>query len=126
MSNLEVSKFRRLLEAKHSELMSATSNRDEIAVETAADEIDRLQQHLGREVAVRNLNQQSELLKSVIAALDRIDGEIYGECLRCEGPIPENRLRAVPWASHCVRCQELIDVEDRRFQGDSMRIGFGS
>lgn len=96
MSGVNVSEFKELLEAKYNELSSTASNRNEIVIEAAADEMDRLQQQLTRDIAVRNLDRTSTLLKSVTAALDRVEDEIYGVCLRCEEPIPEKRLKAIP------------------------------
>ena len=107
--NIDYEEYRRILEAKRDELLLGTSDREEIAIETAAEDFDRLQQQLNREVAIRNLDRQSTLLKSVQAALARIDDETFGICLRCDEPIPEKRLKALPWAAHCVACQETID-----------------
>ena len=101
--------FRQLLEAKRKELLASTGDRDEILIEHAAEEFDRLQQQLNREVAIRNLDRESTLLKQVQGALARIEDESFGTCLRCEEPIPEKRLRAVPWAAYCVPCQEIVD-----------------
>ena len=64
---------------------------------------------MNREVAIRKLDQQAKLLKSVEAALARIDDGTYGVCLRCEEEIPEKRLKAVPWAGHCVAGQDELD-----------------
>lgn len=101
--------FRKLLETKRKELLISTGDREEILIEHAAEEFDRLQQQLNREVAIRNLDRESTLLKSVQAALARIEDESFGICLRCDEPIPEKRLKAVPWAAYCVPCQEIID-----------------
>lgn len=101
--------FRQLLEAKRNELLFSTGDREEILIEHAAEEFDRLQQQLNREVAIRNLDRESALLKQVLAALARIDDESFGICVRCEEPIPEKRLKAVPWAAYCVACQEIVD-----------------
>jgi DnaK suppressor protein len=90
------------------------ADRDEILIENAAEEFDRLQQQLNREVAIRNLDRTSRLLKSVQAALARIDEETYGLCLRCDEEIPEKRLKAVPWAGYCIACQEEIDRQRAR------------
>ncbi len=38
-------------------------------------------------------------------ALAKIDVGTYGVCERCGQPIPEERLRALPHASLCVRCK---------------------
>ena len=126
MRRLDLSEFWTLLKAKHQEVLSATCNRGEIVIENTADEMDRLQQQLSREVAIRNLDRSSKLLKNIQAALDRIEDDIYGICLHCEEPIPEKRLRAVPWALYCVACQEMID-RDQVFGGDDGdTIGFAA
>jgi RNA polymerase-binding transcription factor len=101
--------FTNLLEAKRKELLSKTSDREEILIQNAAEEFDRLQQQLNREVAIRNLDRESTLLKQVQAALKRIGDESFGICLRCDEEIPEKRLKAVPWAAYCVPCQEIVD-----------------
>lgn len=125
MSEVNVSEFRSLLKAKYDELSSSTINRDDIAIEAAADEMDRLQQQMGRDMAIRNLDRTATLLKSVRAALDRIEDEIYGVCLRCEEPIAEKRLKAVPWAAYCVGCQEAID-RDHSLGEDSDTVAFAA
>jgi RNA polymerase-binding transcription factor len=103
--------FLRLLEAKRNELLIGTSDRDEIAIENAAEDFDRLQQQLNREVAIRNLDRQSTLLKSVQAAIARCHDGSFGVCLRCDEPIPEKRLKALPWAAYCVPCQEKVEAQ---------------
>lgn len=109
MSDVKVNEFRRVLEAKKKELLAGGSDREEILIENAAEDFDRLQQQLNREVAIRNLDRESKLLKEVQAALNRIDEGSFGTCLRCEEDIPEKRLKALPWAAYCVPCQEAID-----------------
>jgi DnaK suppressor protein len=64
-----------------------------------------------RELVFQFLTRNCLLLREVRAALDRIcDGE-YGDCLECGEAISEARLRAVPYARHCVSCQEKIDLQ---------------
>ncbi len=109
MDNKTKKEFRKLLEAKRKELMTGGSDRQEILIENAAEEFDRLQQQLNREVAIRNLDRESKLLKEVEAALARIKEGTFAVCLRCEEDIPEKRLKALPWAAYCVSCQEHVD-----------------
>ncbi|HEY7304953.1 MAG TPA: TraR/DksA family transcriptional regulator [Bryobacteraceae bacterium] len=109
MSKSQLNGFRRVLEAKRNELKVGGSDREEILIQNAAEEFDRLQQQLNREVAIRNLDRESKLLKEVQAALARMDDESFGVCLRCEEEIPEKRLKAVPWAAYCVACQETLE-----------------
>ena len=109
MSDVNINEFRRVLEEKKKELLAGGSDREEILIENAAEDFDRLQQQLNREVAIRNLDRESKLLKEVQAALNRMDEGMFGTCLRCEEDIPEKRLKALPWAAYCVPCQEAID-----------------
>jgi RNA polymerase-binding transcription factor len=116
MTTINLEDFRRTLQAKRRELMSNTADRDEIRIENAAEDFDRLQQQMNREVAIRNLDRESTLLKSVQSALARIEDESFGICLRCDDEIPEKRLKALPWAAYCVKCQEIVDRQ--RASGD--------
>lgn len=47
------------------------------------------------------------LLELIDEALVRIEGGEYGKCVHCGEPVQEKRLEAVPWARHCLRCQDL-------------------
>ena len=33
----------------------------------------------------------------------------FGLCVECQAEINRKRLEAVPWASHCITCQEKIE-----------------
>jgi DnaK suppressor protein len=50
-------------------------------------------------------------LRLVEEALDRLDSGDYGTCLCCEEPIPAKRLRVLPWARYCVKCQEGMGAD---------------
>jgi len=39
-------------------------------------------------------------------ALARLDAGEYGVCMECEEPIPEPRLKALPYATLCIQCAE--------------------
>jgi DnaK suppressor protein len=58
-----------------------------------------------------SLFQQStssrDLLVLVRAALRRDEQGEFGLCVECGQPVQKKRLEAVPWARHCVACQEL-------------------
>lgn len=47
------------------------------------------------------------LLELVDDALERIEAGGYGDCIHCGEAVQEKRLEAVPWARHCLRCQDL-------------------
>ncbi|HET9801820.1 MAG TPA: TraR/DksA C4-type zinc finger protein [Candidatus Acidoferrum sp.] len=54
-------------------------------------------------------NTDRALLNLIDAALKRIDNEGYGTCLNCEEEMQQKRLEAVPWAKHCINCQEKAE-----------------
>jgi DnaK suppressor protein len=85
--------------------------RDEIAVENAPDTIDRVQHAAERELAIRRIESDFNRLQSIRLALQRLEDGTYGTCLRCGNEISSKRLAAIPWASYCVNCQEIVDRE---------------
>lgn len=111
VNKTEMKKFRKILEAKQAELARVLRNREAIAIEKSADAIDEVQHAAERELAIRNLDRESQLLRMVKLALQRMDEGSYGICLHCEEPINPKRLAAVPWAPYCIRCQEAIDQQ---------------
>ena len=109
MTKSELEKYRTALEEKKAEIADALKNREDIAIEKTADAIDEVQLAGERELAIRNLDRESGLLRKVRAALARIQDGSYGICMHCEEEISPKRLKAVPWAPFCIRCQELAD-----------------
>jgi len=61
------------------------------------------------ETRLRELDQDRRWLAAIRDALRRETQGIYGLCVECEQPIERNRLDAVPWARHCIHCQQLQD-----------------
>ena len=105
----ESRRYKSALEAKRIELMAALRHRDEIVIERSAEDMDNLQLACQRELAISHLNMEFPVLKSVVAALSRIEEGVYGICRECEAPISQQRLQAVPWAAYCRSCQEAVD-----------------
>jgi DnaK suppressor protein len=111
MTRLELEHFKQLLTAMQEKMGQPFRKRDEIAIENAPDDIDRVQGAVERELAIRQLESTFSRIQSVKLALERIEDGTYGTCLECEQEISPKRLKAVPWASCCVRCQEIADRE---------------
>jgi DnaK suppressor protein len=113
MTRSELNKFRQTLEAKQAELAAVLRRRDDIAIEKSADAIDEVQRASERELAIRNLDRESNLLRNVRAAVRRMDEGNFGVCIHCEELISPKRLVALPWATMCIRCQEAADRRQR-------------
>ena len=109
MTLTETEKLTRLLRTKQMELSRSLHKRDEIVIEKASDALDEVQLMGERELAIRNLDRDSNALRQIHRALSRIANGTYGVCLRCEEDILPKRIAAVPWAAFCIKCQEKID-----------------
>jgi DnaK suppressor protein len=109
MTKNELNKYKTLLETKQAELAGGLRNREGIAIEKTADALDEVQLAGERELAIRNLDRESNMLRNVRGALSRIADGSYGTCLHCEEEISPKRLNAVPWTAYCIKCQEAAD-----------------
>jgi DnaK suppressor protein len=109
MTEIQVMKFRDVLEARRYELERIRNNRAAIAIERTADAIDEVQCASERDVAISNLDRESKLLLDVRLALRRIKDGTFGVCLHCEEEISNKRLTALPWTPSCIVCQERAD-----------------
>jgi RNA polymerase-binding protein DksA len=63
------------------------------------------------DLAFSLLSQEESALQQVDAALRRIEQGTYGICEESGKPIPEERLRAVPWARYTKEVQERLERE---------------
>jgi RNA polymerase-binding transcription factor DksA len=57
------------------------------------------------EIDVGLIEIMNATVHRIDAALERIADGVYGQCARCHGPISEARLRAMPFAVCCHRCE---------------------
>jgi DnaK suppressor protein len=97
------------VERKEAELVRALRKRDDIAIEKSADQTDEIQYASERDLAIRNVGCESNLLCQVRDALRRIRDGSFGTCTDCESAISPKRLVAIPWAPRCIQCQDSAD-----------------
>ena len=62
---------------------------------------------LDREIDYTLEENSENVLLSIDGALERIQSGTYGTCLNCGTPIADDRLAAIPWATHCIDCKRL-------------------
>jgi DnaK suppressor protein len=84
---------------------------DEIQIEKTEDEGDLATLHQNKELLYDLHENDFRRLESIREALKAMDRGDYGECARCNEDISPKRLRAVPWARLCIRCQEQTEKE---------------
>ena len=51
-----------------------------------------------------------EIIGRVDEALRKIEEDSYGLCDRCGEPISVERLKAIPYATFCIECQETLET----------------
>lgn len=112
MTKQQLERFQKILQDKESELLHFVRNRDEIVIEKTADALDEVQRAAERELAIRNLDRESRLLREVRAALKRINDGTYGICVYTGDEISLKRLEAVPWTAFCIKAQEMFDKNE--------------
>lgn len=113
LSVTDVEAVRRELEAKRQEILEGMARAralGQVEGETAAPDIaDRAASALAREFSFSLTENEGKLLRLIDEALQRLSAGKYGLCVHCGQPIEKARLAAVPWARHCLACQELQD-----------------
>jgi DnaK suppressor protein len=109
MEHTVLEHFKRILETMLADLERPLRRRDQIAIENTPDALDEVQNAAERELAIRQLEHDSNRFRSVKAALGRIEDGTYGECMHCESGISIKRLEAVPWTPYCLDCQDIAD-----------------
>lgn len=112
MTQQQLERFQKILQEKETELLRVVRNRDEIVIEKTPDALDEVQRAAERELAIRNLDRESRLLREVRAALKRINDGSYGICVYTGEEISMKRLEAVPWTAFCIEAQEMFDKNE--------------
>ena len=107
--------FEQVLHAILDGTEDALLKRDDIAIENAPDALDCIQRATERDLAICRIESDFGRLQSVRTALQRIAEGTYGICYRCDCEIAEKRLKAVPWTSYCLECQDSTDTRRGNF-----------
>ena len=66
-------------------------------------------ENFSQEFSLELLQRDEMTLTEINEALDRVGNGTFGKCESCQGWIPKERLRAVPYARHCVDCQRKTE-----------------
>lgn len=103
--------YRQRLLAKERELLTGITRiqldgrrADTMGAQDMADQADHC---YTKESLFQQSSSARDLLVLVQAALRREEEGEFGRCVECGAPVHKKRLEAVPWARHCVACQEL-------------------
>ncbi len=106
--------YKKKLQAKRDELLKLIARTEQEG--RAADDdptvdlADKAANSYTKEFLFGQTNHERHVLQMVNEALERIRENTYGECVNCQEEMQQKRLEAVPWARHCVPCQEKQEL----------------
>lgn len=114
MDKQRLEHYRNLLQVRRNNLRASVARTEEDGraaqvTDSAQDTADRASSSYQKEFLFTRSNNDRQFLQMVEHALSNISKGIYGECEQCGEEINERRLEAVPWARHCIACQEKLE-----------------
>ncbi len=115
MRKREIERLQNALDERRKALLvksvrTASEGRASVS-EGGEDYVDDAVNSYTREFLLSLSSLEQKQLGLVEEALERIEDGTYGECDNCGEDIGLARLKAIPWAQNCVRCQEDMERE---------------
>ena len=110
MDQKKLKSYRERLVLKKQEILEAYNKNKTYGKEAdedgAQDIADKASNSYTKEFLFSLSNSERDMLQLVDEAIVRLNGKRFGVCVVCEGEMERKRLDAVPWAKHCISCQE--------------------
>ncbi len=103
--------YRKKLEALRADLLKTVQKkREEALPETeVGDEGDVASRSVARDLVFELTDNEHRLLDEVEAALRRIEKGTFGYCESCVSRIKAMRLKYMPYARYCIKCQARFE-----------------
>jgi DnaK suppressor protein len=105
--------YKKKLVTRREELMKTIARTEEEGRQAdddpTVDLADKAANSYTKEFLFGMTNTDRVILNQIEAALKRIDNDDYGVCANCQEELQQKRLEAVPWAKHCISCQEKAE-----------------
>lgn len=110
MEKRRLEMYRKRLLERQQQLIGIVSRTEqdgrEADEEPAQDLADKASNSYTKEFLFKKSNDDRFILHLIDEALQRMQDGEYGICVACGGEMQQKRLDAVPWARHCIGCQE--------------------
>ena len=108
MTDEQKAELRSLIEKEMEEVKKSIdqikSGTKPVAPDNAIGRLTRMEAINSKSISEATLRSAQARLANLEKALREIDDEEFGICLRCEEPIPMERLMIVPESKVCVKC----------------------
>ncbi len=115
MNKAEREKYKKKLLKRKEEIVVKLSEvyneSKEVESGIAQDIVDKAESSYTKEFLLSLSSAEREQLFLIDEALKRLEKDEYGICQMCQKTISKKRLDAVPWAPHCIECQEKAEEE---------------
>lgn len=113
MDKKSIKQFEKKLLEKRAELQNAYRDKltrsGDAGADGALDPADKASVNYNKEFWYALSDADRKVMRLIDEALREIQAGTFGECSHCGEPIQRKRLEAVPWARHCLACQDLQD-----------------
>lgn len=121
LSAADLKRFQEMLLAKRREILNNVSEIEQEALRKsrldATGDLSSMPIHMAdlgtdnyeQEFVLGLMDSERQLLREIDDALQRIEDGTYGICEGTGKPIPKARLRAQPWARHCVQYARMLE-----------------
>ena len=110
MEKKRLEHFKKVLEERQQKLRRTASRNAQDGrdadLESAQDIADRAASSYNKEFLFHQSDDNRRILQLVSEALQRLNNGGYGLCVACHDEVQAKRLDAVPWARHCLECQQ--------------------
>ena len=107
--------YRKKLETKKEALERHIASEEEAGrdadQDSSQDIADKAANSYTKEFLFSQSDNERVQLHLVEGALARLDNGGFGVCEECGENVQQKRLEAVPWANHCIECQEKLEAE---------------
>ena len=113
MDQKKLKSMREQLERRKTEILDAFNKNKTYGKQAdedgAQDIADKASNSYTKEFLFSLSNSEREALQEVDEALARFDEGRFGVCVACQEVIERKRIEAVPWARHCLGCQQKME-----------------
>ncbi|MDP6685974.1 MAG: TraR/DksA family transcriptional regulator [Candidatus Omnitrophota bacterium] len=124
MNKREAAKYKKLLIEKREDISNEINHiaRESLkSQKEASGDLSGYSHHMAdmasdsydRELSLNIASGEQEVVYEIDDALKRIKEGTFGKCLTCNKKIPVKRLKALPYAKHCIQCQSKEEKKKR-------------
>jgi DnaK suppressor protein len=115
MNSKEIGELKKLLKDKQDELLKTMKNKKQVDLRESdvGDEVDTAGDSEERELLFGLTDNEKNMFDSIGSAIKKIEVGKYGLCESCSAKIPFERLKAMPYARYCIKCQPKFEKKPK-------------